>query len=74
MDRIAITLNLPQELVERAQTAGLLTEEQVERWLTEKLTHQEKHYELDTLLEAITPDNRHGEVDTGEATGNEIVK
>ena len=41
-DRVEITLNLPQELVERAQSAGLLTEAQVERWLTEELARQQK--------------------------------
>lgn len=32
----------------------------------------ETHYELDTLLKGVTPDNLHGEVDTGDAAGNEI--
>lgn len=30
-----------------------------------------KAYELDALLAAITPDNRHAEVRTGPAVGNE---
>ncbi len=29
-------------------------------------------YELDTLLKGVTSDNLHGEVDTGDAVGNEI--
>jgi hypothetical protein len=47
MDRIDITLNLPQELVERARSAGLLSEEQVERWLNAELERQAK---LDRLF------------------------
>lgn len=44
MDRvdITLTLNLPQDLVEEARTAGLLTEEQIERWLTDELDRQRK--------------------------------
>ncbi|ANV83645.1 MazF family transcriptional regulator [Picosynechococcus sp. PCC 7003] len=29
-------------------------------------------YSLEELLEAITPDNLHGEIDSGLATGNEV--
>lgn len=29
-------------------------------------------YHLDDLLSAITPDNLHSEIDTGNAAGNEI--
>lgn len=29
-------------------------------------------YSLEELLEVITPDNLHGEVDSGLATGNEV--
>jgi len=44
MDRvdITLTLNLPQELVDQAKLAGLLTEEQIERWLTDELDRQRK--------------------------------
>jgi len=31
------------------------------------------HYELDALLNEITAENLHGEVDTGDGLGNEIV-
>lgn len=30
------------------------------------------HYELDTLLLGVTPDNLHSEIDTGDAVGNEV--
>jgi len=29
-------------------------------------------FDLDELLAAITPDNQHGEIDTGAAVGNEV--
>ena len=35
-----ITLELPEELVERAQAAGLLTSEQVSRWLENELQRE----------------------------------
>lgn len=40
MDRVDVTFNLPQELVEQAQAAGLLTDAQIERWLTDELDRQ----------------------------------
>ncbi|MCC6616486.1 MAG: hypothetical protein IT320_23630 [Anaerolineae bacterium] len=49
MDRvdITLTLNLPQDLVDEAKSAGLLTDEQIERWLTDELDRQRK---LDRLF------------------------
>jgi hypothetical protein len=49
MDRVDITLNLnlPQDLVDQAKAAGLLTEEEIERWLTDELDRQRK---LDRLF------------------------
>ena len=47
MDRVDITLNLPQDLVEQARSAGLLTEEQIERWLRDELDRQNR---LDRLF------------------------
>lgn len=31
-----------------------------------------KRYSLDAMVEAITPENRHTEIDSGIAVGNEI--
>ncbi|MGC9524750.1 MAG: AbrB/MazE/SpoVT family DNA-binding domain-containing protein [Limnospira sp.] len=31
-----------------------------------------KHYSLDDLIEGITPENRHAEIDSGTAMGNEL--
>ncbi|WP_445630033.1 AbrB/MazE/SpoVT family DNA-binding domain-containing protein [Nostoc sp. DSM 114167] len=33
---------------------------------------QRKKYTLDELLEGMTPDNLHSEIDTGSAVGNEV--
>lgn len=51
--RIDITLSLPQELVERARSAGLLSEEQVERWLSEELERQTKLDRFFTKLDQL---------------------
>lgn len=42
MERVKVTLNLSQELVERAREAGLLSERKIERWLEEELDRQQK--------------------------------
>jgi antitoxin MazE len=31
-----------------------------------------KKYTLDELLEGMTPDNSHSEIDTGDSVGNEV--
>ena len=36
------------------------------------ITPTAPQYHLDDLLAAITPDNLHSEIDTGNASGNEI--
>lgn len=38
-----ITFELPADLVERAQAAGLLTSEQVSRWLEHELQRETLH-------------------------------
>ena len=71
MDRvdITLTLNLPQELVKQARSAGLLTEEQIERWLTEELERQHrldrffgKLDKLKALEPTITPQEIDAEI------------
>ena len=42
MERLDITVSLPEDLVKQAQSAGLLTDEQIERWLIEELDRQRK--------------------------------
>lgn len=70
MDRVDVTLNLPQELVERARLAGLLSEEQIERWLNEELDRQTRLNRLFTKLDrlaeiepAMTEDEILAEID-----------
>ncbi len=72
MDRvdITLTLNLPQDLVDQAKSAGLLTEEQIERWLTDELDRQRKldrfFGKLDRLAEiepAMTEDEINAEIE-----------
>lgn len=52
MDRVDITLNLnlPEELVAQARSAGLLTQEQIERWLRDELQRQKR---LDQLFNSM---------------------
>lgn len=57
MDRIAVTFNLPQELVERAKSSGLLSDDQIERWLADELDRQSR---LDRLFGKL---DRLSEVD-----------
>ena len=56
---ITLTLNLPQDLVDEAKSAGLLTETQIERWLTDELDRQRKldrfFGKLDRLVEIEPP-------------------
>ena len=61
MNRIAVTLtlNLPQDLVDQAMSAGLLTEEQIEHWLIDELERRRKldrfFGKLDRLAEIEPP-------------------
>lgn len=67
MDRVAVTLtlNLPQDLVDQARSAGLLTEAQIEQWLIDELDRQRKldrfFGQLDRLV-AIKPPITEAEV------------
>lgn len=67
---ITLTLNLPQDLVEQAKSAGLLTEEQIERWLIEELERQRRlnrlFGKLDQLVQIeprMTPDEIEAEIE-----------
>jgi hypothetical protein len=69
MDRVNIilTLSLPQDLVDKAQSAGLLTEQQIEQWLTDELDRQQKldrfFNKLDRLA-ALEPAISEAEINT----------
>lgn len=42
MERVDVTLKLPQQLAEEAKSAGLLEAEQIERLLTSELNRQKR--------------------------------
>jgi hypothetical protein len=70
MNRVNITLNLPEDLVQKAREAGLLTTEQVERWLEEKLARRQAQDDffaqmdaLQALQPTLTPDEITDEVE-----------
>lgn len=70
MNRIDVTLNLPQELVEQARSAGLLTDDEVERWLIAELERQGRLNrffntldQLSSLEPSITPDEIDAEIE-----------
>lgn len=50
---ITLTLNLPQELVDEAKSAGLLTEEQIERGLTDELDRRRKRDRFFSKLDRL---------------------
>ena len=56
---VNVTLSLPEELVERASAAGLLSSEQVSAWLEAELARGEHlktlHGDLDRLRAASAP-------------------
>jgi hypothetical protein len=57
---IAITLNLPEELVIEAQKRGLLTEERVTAWLDEALKKEDAYQRLASTVDRLHSAN--GEV------------
>ena len=68
----SLALRIPKAF---ADETGLSRDSQVEIRVVDGQIHivpVQARYELDTLLETITAENLHGEVDTGEAVGNEV--
>ena len=69
----SLALRIPKAF---AEEAGLESGTAVEIQVVDGQIHivpvTEIHYELDTLLANITPDNRHDEIDTGDSVGNEV--
>ena len=59
MERIDITLSLPQDLAEAAKASGLLTETQIKRILAAELDRQQRldrfFNKLDRLAEIAPP-------------------
>ncbi len=67
-----LTITLPDSIANQvALTEGMDVDIQVvEGKLV--ITPAVQQYRLDDLLSQITPDNLHGEIETGDAVGNEI--
>ena len=65
-----LTINLPDHVVDQACLAeGMDIEISV---IDGKIIIMPKKYTLSELLAGVTPENLHGEVETGFAVGNEI--
>ncbi len=69
----SLALRIPKAF---AEEAGLDSESPVEIKIVDGQLHivpvHEPGYELEDLLAGITTDNLHDEVDTGNASGNEV--
>jgi len=69
----SLALRIPKTL---ADETGLGTNSPVEIRVVDGEIHivpvQEPRYELDALLEDVTQENLHNEIDTGPPTGNEV--
>jgi antitoxin MazE len=70
----SLALRIPKAF---AEEAGLDSESTVEIYVVDGQIHiiptREKQYDLEALLDGVTAENVHGEVDTGDTVGNEIV-
>ena len=70
----SLALRIPKAF---AEEIGLESDSPVELAVIDGQIHiipaRETHYELDELLNGITAENVHGEIDTGAALGHEIV-
>lgn len=70
----SLALRIPKAF---ADEAGLESDSAVEIRVVDGqiriIPTREPSYELDALLNAITAENQHEEIDTGAARGNEIV-
>ena len=69
----SLALRIPKAL---ADETGLDSDSPVEIRVVDGRIHivplQETRYELEALLDNITADNLHDEVDMGDAVGNEV--
>lgn len=50
MDKVNITFTVPSEIAQRAQAAGLLTDDALTEWLTKELAHRQK---VDAFFDAV---------------------
>ena len=54
MERVQVTLNLPEELVTRAKSAGLLSDDGMERLLASELDRQQRVDKLFSTLDRLS--------------------
>jgi len=70
------TLNLPVQLQQEAEKLAALQGISLDQFIlwavAEKVAALKQQYSLDELIEAITPENIHTEIDSGVAVGNEV--
>ena len=73
---ISYTLNLPLQLQQEAEKLaalqGISLDEFILWAVAEKVAALKQHYSLEELVETITPENLHTEIDSGVAVGNEV--
>jgi len=73
---ISYTLNLPLQLQQEAEKLaalqGISLDEFILRAVAEKVAALKQHYSLEELVETITPENIHTEIDSGVAVGKEV--
>jgi hypothetical protein len=70
METVEVKLNLPGELVDRARSAGLLTDERVTAWLAAELERRQRvgqlfedAQKLRVMEPALTPEDIATEID-----------
>jgi len=72
-----LTLEIPESLFEQLHHLAELTGQSIESLALQSITSNvpyltEKVHDLDELLSQVTPDNLHGEIDSGKPVGYEI--
>lgn len=71
-----LILEIPEPLFEELHHLAELTGQSIEslalQSITSSLPRTKKVPDLDELLSRVTPDNLHGEIDSGEPVGREV--
>jgi len=69
---LSLPLKLQQEAEKLAALQGISLDEFILRAVAKKVAALKQHYSLEELVETITPENIHNEIDSGGAVGNEV--
>jgi len=72
-----LMLEISESLFEQLHHFAEMTGESIESLALQSITSNlpcftQKVYDLDELLSRVTPDNLHGEIDSGEPVGREV--